>query len=302
MAIVKITPTNEKSVCTAGETCRAQFSVSNTSGGFLLCGVQISSQDNVNDWINIEGSVERKIEEDIDTTITLEIAPPKDLLNENDAPKIYAFRLRVYNAKEPEDTVDSPTVSVTVKPAKAENSKPFPWLWVLLGAILAIVVIGGIIWALQGTPPSQKYTFVDAVQISTYGAGDAKRAIDGNTDGKWGSNSITHTSGFTNHEWWQGDLGESRDIGRIVLYNRTDCCAERLSNFYILISDEDLKNLSPSKAQEKANRSFYYSGTMPSNYTWEIPAKTQGRYVMIMLSSKNNVSLAEVEAFSPGDW
>ncbi|MFT6791899.1 MAG: hypothetical protein ACJA04_001112 [Cellvibrionaceae bacterium] len=85
------------------------------------------------------------------------------------------------------------------------------------------------------------------------------------------------------------------------MYNRTDCCGGRLSNFYILISDEDLKYLSPSKAQQKANRFFHHSGTMPSSYTWETPAKTQGRYVMIMLSSKNYLQLAEVEAFSPGD-
>jgi hypothetical protein len=302
LAIVKITPTNEKSVCTAGETCRAQFSVSNTSGGFLLCGVQISSQDNVNDWINIEGSVERKIEEDIDTTITLEITPPKDLLNENDTPRHYAFRLRLYNAKEPEATVESPTVSVTVKPAKAENSKPFPWVWAL-AVIPVIAVIGVVVWLLQ-SPSGEKYTFIDAKQISDHpsGYGFAEKAIDGNTDGQWqnnNSNTLTRTNGRAEYEWWQGDLGKSRDIGRVVLHNRTDCCGRWLGDFHILISDEVLGGLPLERAKAKSNKYFHYPETVSSDvgnasYTWEAPANTQGRYIMVMTTpQKKNAFLRE---------
>jgi hypothetical protein len=30
--------------------------------------------------------------------------------------------------------------------------------------------------------------------------------------------------------WWQVDLGEEKNINQIIIYNRTDCCADRLSN------------------------------------------------------------------------
>ena len=114
MAIVNITPIDEKNVCTVGETCVAKFSVSNTAGRPLSCGVQIKSQDNVEEWIEIEGTIERRIEEDMDATVALNISPPADLVNEEGSSKVYAFRIRIYDANQPEDIVDSSTVSVTV--------------------------------------------------------------------------------------------------------------------------------------------------------------------------------------------
>ena len=43
-----------------------------------------------------------------------------------------------------------------------------------------------------------------ASQSSTYGDGIASRAIDGNTAGMWGGNSVTHTNGA--NSWWQVKL------------------------------------------------------------------------------------------------
>jgi hypothetical protein len=31
--------------------------------------------------------------------------------------------------------------------------------------------------------------------------------------------------------WWQVDLGSEKKINTIIIYNRTDCCADRLSNY-----------------------------------------------------------------------
>src|ERR1051325_2784896 len=65
----------------------------------------------------------------------------------------------------------------------------------------------------------------------------ASRAVDGNTNGNWANNSVTHTD-YNYEGWWQVDLGSVQSISSIKLSNRTDCCAERLSNFYVLVSDE----------------------------------------------------------------
>jgi hypothetical protein len=35
--------------------------------------------------------------------------------------------------------------------------------------------------------------------------------------------------------WWQVDLGEEKNINQILIYNRTDCCKDRLSNYRVSI-------------------------------------------------------------------
>lgn len=78
-----------------------------------------------------------------------------------------------------------------------------------------------------------------ATQSSTSYGALASRAIDGNTDGAWLTNSVTHTSA-EDEAWWQVDLGADHSIDEIVIYNRTDdCCKERLSNFVVLMWDAE---------------------------------------------------------------
>jgi len=74
-----------------------------------------------------------------------------------------------------------------------------------------------------------------ATQSSVANNGVASRAVDGNTNGNWYSNSVTHTAGELS-PWWQVDLGALQPVGDVVLYNRTDCCSERLTNFKVLVS------------------------------------------------------------------
>ena len=205
MAIVTITPIDEKSVCTAGETCVVKFSVSNTAGRPLSCGVQIKSQDKVEEWIDIEGTIERKIEEDMDATIALNISPPADLINKEDSSKVYAFRIRIYDANQPEDIVDSSTVSVTVNALKSKSNKSFPWMWGL-AVIPVLLIVGLVLWLLQ-SPSGEQFTFADAQQISNHpsGFGTADKAIDGNTNGQWqdnNNNSLSGTNGKADFEWW----------------------------------------------------------------------------------------------------
>jgi len=65
---------------------------------------------------------------------------------------------------------------------------------------------------------------------STTGA--AEKAVDGNTDGVWGSGSTTHTTNEAN-AWWEVDLGEVVNIDSIEIWGRTDCCANRVSDYYM---------------------------------------------------------------------
>jgi hypothetical protein len=52
-------------------------------------------------------------------------------------------------------------------------------------------------------------------------------AVDGNTDGEFLNSSTTHTQ-KEQGAWWQVDLGSKKSIDQIIIYNRIDCCANRL--------------------------------------------------------------------------
>jgi hypothetical protein len=64
-----------------------------------------------------------------------------------------------------------------------------------------------------------------ASQSSVVAGAFPNRAIDGNTGGM----SITHTENEIN-PWWKVDLNGVFYIENIVIWNRADCCKERLSN------------------------------------------------------------------------
>lgn len=77
-----------------------------------------------------------------------------------------------------------------------------------------------------------------ASQSSTQAGGLAPRAIDGNYNGSYPGGSVTHTDNGEANGWWQVDLGAPRAISDITLYNRTDCCGSRLSNYSVLAGND----------------------------------------------------------------
>ena len=128
-----------------------------------------------------------------------------------------------------------------------------------------------------------------ATQSTTFSGGVAARAVDGNTDGVWTHNSVTHTIGVVDLQpWWQVDLGAVRGISHMVLYNRTDCCAERLANFDIQLSNDG------STWQTVAT----VTGQAPTRSVYPIRASSQ--YVRVRMRGLAGIlSLAEVQVFAP---
>jgi putative heme-binding domain-containing protein len=77
-----------------------------------------------------------------------------------------------------------------------------------------------------------------ATQSSTSNGGDAAKAIDGNTSGKFGDGGQTHSEENTDSPWWEVDLGAEYSITLVVIYNRTDDgLGKRLANFTLTVSD-----------------------------------------------------------------
>jgi hypothetical protein len=81
----------------------------------------------------------------------------------------------------------------------------------------------------------------EAKQISTAYDGEAKRAIDGNTNGNYyEANSVTHTGEDQDKPWWEVDLKEPKAIDRLMIWNRTDGnVGGRLKNYRVTILDAD---------------------------------------------------------------
>jgi hypothetical protein len=136
-----------------------------------------------------------------------------------------------------------------------------------------------------------------ASQSSTYpGSPAASVAVDGNTDGNFFGGSVTATNPDVS-PWWQVDLGASASVSSIVIYNRTDCCGTRLSDYWVFVSDTPfLATDTPTTLQNRPGTFASHQTTAPNPST-NIPAGAQGRYVRVQLSGVNYLSLAEVQVF-----
>ena len=120
-------------------------------------------------------------------------------------------------------------------------------------------------------------------QSSTAYDGFASKAVDGNTNGNFGNQSVTHTD-FQSKPWWQVDLDSEETIRQINIYNRTDTASDRLSNFHVILLDSfgneiDRKRIS-SLTDTFAQIAIDYKKT---------------RYVRIELEGNNALSLAKVQ-------
>jgi hypothetical protein len=136
-----------------------------------------------------------------------------------------------------------------------------------------------------------------ATQSSTNWSAPANRAVDGNTDGDFSHNSVTHTQ-VENQAWWQVDLASVQSIGTIKVWNRTDCCGDALSNFYVFVSDAPFTSTDLTSTQNQSGVStFQVAGQAGSPTT--INVNRSGRYVRVQLAGVERLSLAEVQVLSP---
>ncbi|HZC52374.1 MAG TPA: discoidin domain-containing protein, partial [Mycobacterium sp.] len=136
-----------------------------------------------------------------------------------------------------------------------------------------------------------------ATQSTTAFDSPASRAVDGNTGGDWGQGSVSHTD-LEAHPWLQVDLGSVQALRSINAWNRTDCCTDRDSDFWVFVSSTPFDHsLSPAEqATAPSVWSNHQAGTMGT--PTRIPAPTSGRYVMVQLTGTNYLALAELQVFA----
>jgi hypothetical protein len=140
--------------------------------------------------------------------------------------------------------------------------------------------------------------------------GLASSAVDGNTDGNFFNGSVTHTTSMDN-PWWTVDLGADHQIDEIRIWNRTDCCAERLNNVsvnvfaangevvrLITVRDRDVPDVARRIEVIDANGATTVLSSPSTTNPIIIPLNITGRHVTLGFNKENAIlSLAEVEVF-----
>ena len=145
-------------------------------------------------------------------------------------------------------------------------------------------------------PPVNVALNKTATQSSTHASGAvASRAVDGNTNGVFTNGSVTHTLNDVN-AWWQVDLGQVETIGTIKVWNRVES-PERLTNFYVFVSDQPFTSTDLTTTQNQSGVSSYHTagqGLFPT----ELAIDRTGRYVRVQLAGTNYLSIAEVQVLT----
>lgn len=164
------------------------------------------------------------------------------------------------------------------------------WTGVVVGAGAAAV----------GTPRVNLALGKATNQSGTDFGGLSSRAVDGNRNGDYNAGSVTHTTSGAN-SWWEVDLGSVQNISSVRIWNRTDCCDQRLSNYWVYVSDVPFTSTSPSATRAQAGVTWYrVNGISPRQL--EIAFNRTGRYVRIQAPGLEAdfglyLSLAEVEVY-----
>jgi hypothetical protein len=129
-----------------------------------------------------------------------------------------------------------------------------------------------------------------------WGPDAAYFAIDGNNSGVHSNGTVTHTLNQS-PSWWQLDLLTEQIIDDIVLWNRTDCCGNRLSNFRMSVLDA-------AENEVWGEDFFTATGYAPREFTVGVPDGVAGQFVRLdKLGPARDgtwiTSLAEVEVLIP---
>jgi hypothetical protein len=153
------------------------------------------------------------------------------------------------------------------------------WSRMALAAALLVMAVACVAtWVSTKISPNLAYHRpVTASSLNGYGP-DASRLVDGITD-KIGF----HTDGG-DQQWVVIDLGEVKKLGRIVVYNRPDCCREQTVPLKVEVSNDN------KDFRKIAERAEVFD-------KWTAKLDAEGRYVRLKNTPPKFFHLAEVEIY-----
>jgi hypothetical protein len=107
--------------------------------------------------------------------------------------------------------------------------------------------------------------------------------------------SVTHTNLDAN-AWWQVDLGFSAKIRSIKIWNRTDGSINRLSDYWVFVSDTPFSPAeTPAGLQKRPGTWSNHQNAYPNPAATIAVGGARGKYVRVQLAGTNYLSLAEVQ-------
>jgi hypothetical protein len=128
-----------------------------------------------------------------------------------------------------------------------------------------------------------------AIQSSTYQNNPTYAAGKG-TDGQKYDTFLFHTA-EEQSPWWEVDLGAEYAIENVILYNRVECCQDRVRGLQVLLSSDG------------ENYKLVYTH---DNYAFRDRRVDIGglraRFVRVQLTYRGYLHLQEVEVYQYGTW
>lgn len=128
-------------------------------------------------------------------------------------------------------------------------------------------------------------------------ARNASFALDGNRIGTFSDNSYSQTQNQLK-PWWQVDLGQIYNIDKVDIYNVSGSDANRLSDFFVFVSDNAFTSHDPQTLKTAPGVfSSFFSGAAGSLVS--VTVGRTGRFVKVQLSKDTPevLNLAEVEVY-----
>jgi len=134
------------------------------------------------------------------------------------------------------------------------------------------------------------------VQSSTSSGGYSSRAVDGNSDGVFDNKSCSATMKQDN-PWWYVDLKKAATVKKVIIYNRSDCCGDKLRNFEVRVGNTMPKGTNwggNPKCGQKHGSDLQETGG--GSTTVNCGGNTIGRYVTIAIPGNDKtLVLCEVK-------
>uniref|UniRef100_A0A3B4ZQB7 Si:ch211-215k15.4 n=1 Tax=Stegastes partitus TaxID=144197 RepID=A0A3B4ZQB7_9TELE len=130
-----------------------------------------------------------------------------------------------------------------------------------------------------------------AAQSTVSSDGLPSHAVSGCSSGVYGNLCCTHTV-LQRDPWWRVDLLAVHKVSAVTIFNRVDCCAERLLGAQILIGNS-LEN----NGMKNPRCGAIFSLDNRRTFTFQCNLM-EGRYVTVAIPGDNVLTLCEVEVYA----
>jgi hypothetical protein len=120
----------------------------------------------------------------------------------------------------------------------------------------------------------------------------ATMANDGRLD------TFSHNNGGA-QGWIQLDLGAVQPIEQIQIWNRSDCCTDRLGNHFVMVSDKPFSTTSPDISLADGASKYHWVGSTANVHSYAVAVNRTGRYVRVQMAGSNYMHLREIDVYAP---